>query len=108
MPRYLVTASYTSEGARGVIGSGGGTGRVEAVRQLIESVGGTVESFYFAFGGNDVYITVEVPDHASMAAVILTVRASGALSAAETVVLLTPEEIDAAARLTPVYRAPGS
>lgn len=108
MPRYLVMASYTPEGTRGVIGSGGGSGRVEAVRQLIESVGGTVESFYFAFGGSDVYITIDVPDNTTAAAVAMTVRAAGALAAVETVVLLTPEEIDAAAQRTVAYRPPGS
>lgn len=108
MPKYLVTARYSSEGARGVLKGGGGTSRVEAVRQLVDSVGGTVESLYFAFGGTDVYITLDAPDNASVAAVAMTVGASGALSAIETIVLLTPEEVDEAARRTVNYRAPGS
>jgi uncharacterized protein with GYD domain len=108
MPKYLVTARYSPEGARGVIKGGGGTARVEAVRQLVESVGGTVESLYFAFGGTDVYITVDAPDNAAVAAVAMTVGASGALSAIETIVLLTPEEVDEAARRTVNYRAPGT
>jgi uncharacterized protein with GYD domain len=108
MAKYLVKASYSAEGARGVISSGGGSARVEAVRQLIESVGGTLESMYFAFGGTDVYITVDAPDNTSVAAVTMTVGASGALAAIETVVLLTPEEIDEAARRTVLYRPPGS
>lgn len=107
MPKYLVKASYSPEGARGVI-SGGGTARVDAVRHLLESVGGSVESFYFAFGGSDVFITVDAPDNASVAAVTMTVGASGALAGVETVVLLTPEEVDAAAQRTVQYRAPGS
>jgi uncharacterized protein with GYD domain len=108
MPKYLVTARYSSEGARGVIKGGGGTARVEAVRQLVESVGGTVESLYFAFGGTDVYITLDAPDNASVAAIAMTVGASGALSTVETIVLLTPEEVDEAARRSVNYRAPGS
>jgi uncharacterized protein with GYD domain len=107
MPKYLVTARYSPEGARGVI-KGGGTARVDAVRQLVESVGGTVESLYFAFGGTDVYITLDAPDNASVAAVSMTVGASGALSAIETIVLLTPEELDQATHRTVNYRAPGS
>jgi uncharacterized protein with GYD domain len=107
MAKYLVKARYSAEGARGVI-SGGGSARVEAVRQLIESVGGTLESLYFAFGGTDVYITVDAPDDTAIAAVTMTVGASGALAAVETVVLLTPEEIDEAARRTVSYRPPGS
>ena len=108
MPKYLVTARYSPEGARGVIKGGGGTARVDAVRQLVESVGGTVESLYFAFGGTDVYITMDAPDNASVAPLAMTVVASGAISAIETVVLLTPEEVDEAARRAVNYRAPGS
>jgi uncharacterized protein with GYD domain len=63
---------------------------------------------YFAFGGTDVYITVDAPDNASIAAVTMTVGASGVLAAVETVVLLTPEEIDEAARRTVRYQPPGS
>ena len=91
-----------------MIKGGGGTARVDAVRQLVESVGGSVESLYFAFGGTDVYITVDAPDNAAVAAVAITVGASGALSAIETIVLLTPEEVDEAARRTVNYRAPGA
>ena len=108
MPKYLVTARYSAQGAQGVIKGGGGTARVEAVRQLVESVGGTVESLYFAFGGTDVYITLDAPDNAAVAAVAMTVGASGALSAIETIVLLTPQEVDEAARRSVNYRAPGS
>src|SRR5689334_1740423 len=108
MAKYLVKATYSAEGARGVIGGGGGSARVTAVRELIESAGGTLESRYFAFGGTDVYITVNAPDNPSIAAVTMTVGASGALANVETVVLLTPEEIDEAARRTVLYRPPGS
>jgi uncharacterized protein with GYD domain len=108
MPKYLIKASYSAEGARGVIRGGGGTARVEAIRQLLASVEAKLESFYFAFGGSDVYITVEAPDNASLAAISMTVGSSGALTSLETIVLLTPEEIDEAARRTVQYRPPGS
>jgi uncharacterized protein with GYD domain len=107
MPKYLVKASYSPDGTRGVISGGGGTARVEAIRELLESVGGSVESFYFAFGGSDAYVTVDAPDNAALAAVSMTIGAAGAVSAIETVVLLTAEEIDEAARRTPHYRPPG-
>ena len=107
MPKYLVKASYSPDGTRGVISGGGGTARVEAIRELLESVGGSVESFYFAFGGSDAYVTVDAPDNAALAAVSMTIGAAGAVSAIETVVLLTAEEIDEAALRTPHYRPPG-
>lgn len=106
MPKYLITGSYTQTGIKGVMGEGGSK-RVTAVEQLAASVGGTVESFYFGFGGDDFYVTVDLPNNEVASAVAMTVAASGAVSA-RTVVLLTPAEVDAAAKLTPQYRAPGS
>ena len=106
MPRYLVQASYTSEGVKGVQ-SGGGSSRRDAVAQLAESVGGKLESFYFAFGDPDVYTVVDLPDNESAAAVALKVNAAGGASV-RTVVLLTPEEVDAAAKRSVDYRPPGA
>jgi len=71
------------------------------------SLGGTVESYYFAFGSDDFYLTVDMPDHAAAAAAALTASASGAIRV-RTTVLITPEEVDAAAKLSPDYRAPGA
>jgi uncharacterized protein with GYD domain len=106
MPKYLIEASYTQDGVKGVK-SAGGTSRREAVAKVAESVGGQMESFYFAFGDHDVYTVVDLPDNESAAAVALTVNASGGASV-RTVVLLTPEEVDAAAKRSADYRAPGS
>ena len=106
MPKYLITGSYTVQGANGVLAEGG-SGRVAAVNKLIASLGGTVESFYFSFGGDDFYITVDLPGNTAAAAGAMAVAAAGGASA-RTVVLLTPEEVDAAMKLTPSYRAPGA
>ncbi len=106
MPKYLITATYTSEGAKGLLWDSG-TKRREAAEQAIKSVGGTMDSFYFAFGGVDAYIVVEAPDHATVAAASVAINASAAVRA-ETVVLLTAEEIDKAIRKNVTYRAPGS
>jgi uncharacterized protein with GYD domain len=106
MPKFLFKASYTSEGLKGVR-SGGGSARREAVTHLAEGVGGRLESFHFAFGDRDAYVIVELPDNESAAAVALTVNASGAV-AVETVALLTPEEVDAAAGRSIDYSPPGS
>jgi uncharacterized protein with GYD domain len=106
MPKYLIEASYTAEGVKG-IQSGGGSTRREAVRKIAESVGGTLECFYFAFGDYDVQTIVDLPDNEAATAVALTVNASGAV-ALRTTVLLTPEEVDGAARRSVDYRPPGS
>jgi uncharacterized protein with GYD domain len=105
MAKYLVTASYTADGMKGVADKGG-TARREAVEKLLADLGGTVESFYFAFGEADAYIIVDLPDNASAAAIGITVGATGMVST-NTVVLLTPEEIDRAAQTKVNYRPPG-
>jgi uncharacterized protein with GYD domain len=80
---------------------------VAAVTKLIASLGGTVESFYFGFGGDDFYVTVDLPGNTAAAAGAMAVAAAGGASP-RTVVLLTPQEVDEAMQLTPSYRAPGA
>jgi uncharacterized protein with GYD domain len=106
MPRYLFEASYTQEGAKGVQ-AGGGTARREAVAAALEGLGGSLESFHFAFGDNDAYVIAEVPDNESAAALALTVKATGG-AVVKTTVLLTPEEVDLAAEKSVSYRPPGA
>jgi uncharacterized protein with GYD domain len=106
MPRYLYKASYTAEGAKGVLKEGGSSRRA-AISEMAEKAGGKVEAFYYAFGDCDVYVIAEAPDNASAASISLAVGASGA-ARIETVVLLTPEEIDQAAKASVAYRAPGT
>jgi uncharacterized protein with GYD domain len=106
MPKFLIEASYTLDGVKGVQ-SAGGSSRRDAVAQVAESVGGTLESFYFAFGDRDVHVIVDLPDNESAAAVALTVNAAGGATA-KTTVLLTPEEVDAAAKRSVDYRPPGA
>lgn len=105
MPKYLWSGSYTTDGMKGLLAEGG-TSRRTAVQKLAESLGGKVESMYFGFGSNDLYVTFDMPDSVSSAAMALTVGASGAVTGGVTV-LLTPEEIDAATRKSPIYRPPG-
>ncbi len=106
MPKFLFEAMYTPEGVKGVQ-SAGGSARRDAIADVAESVGGKLESFYFAFGERDAYVICDLPDNESAAAVALTVNASGA-AGVKTVVLLTPEEVDAAAQRSVDYRPPGS
>jgi uncharacterized protein with GYD domain len=106
MAKYLVVASYSAEGMKGVI-SKGGSAREEAVSKMISDAGGTVESFYFAFGDDDAYVTVDLPDNVAAAAIGMAVGASG-MTSCKTIVLLTPSEVDRAAQSGVNYRAPGS
>jgi uncharacterized protein with GYD domain len=105
MANFLVVASYTSDGVKGVL-KGGGTARADAVKSAIKALGGKMESFYFAFGSDDVYVIAELPDNTAAAALGLAVSATGMVSA-KTVVLLEPREIDDAAKLQVDYKAPG-
>ena len=105
MPKYLIEANYTPEGLKGVLAKGG-TARREAVEKMLADVGGTLESFNFAFGYTDAYVIVDVPDNVSAAAIGMLVGSSG-MAAAKTTVLLTPEEIDRAATLKATYTPPG-
>ena len=102
MPKYLFQASYTAEGAKGLLKEGG-TKRRAAVEQLIKSVGGKLEAFYFAFGESDVCILVDAPDNASVVAVSLTTAAAGVVTNLRTSVLLTPEEMDQATKKSVSY-----
>lgn len=106
MAKYLLSGSYTQSGIKGVLAEGGSSRR-DAVERLAESVGGSLESFYWSFGGDDFTLIVDMPSAEAAAAVGMTVAASGAASL-RTTVLLTAEQVDAAAKLSPAYRAPGS
>ena len=105
MPKYLLQVNYVGEGVKGLLKEGG-TKRRAAAEQAAKSVGATMESFYYAFGDTDVYVIGDFPDNASAAALALTVSASGAATV-KTTVLMTCEELDAAVKKSPVYRAPG-
>ncbi|MFJ3951237.1 GYD domain-containing protein [Streptomyces sp. Je 1-4] len=106
MPKYLVQASYTAEGMKGLLAEGG-TGRKAAVEQVVNSCGGRLETMYFAYGDDDLYCVVDFPDQLSMAAIAMTVRASGALRS-KTIPLLTVEDIDEAAKKSVGFRPPGA
>jgi uncharacterized protein with GYD domain len=107
MPRYLIRGNYTAEGTKGLVKGGGGTARRAAVQEMLRPAGGEVESFYYGFGDDDVYVIAQFPDNITAAAVSLAVNASGMVNL-KTTVLLTPEELDQAARKSINYRAPGT
>jgi len=105
MPKYLAHASYTTEGLKGLL-KDGGTKRRKAVEQLAESMGGSVEGFYYAFGDDDLFVIFDLPDNISAITGSMIVNASGAAKVKMTV-LLTPEEIDQAAQRSVEYSPPG-
>jgi len=105
MPKYMIQASYVGEGLKGLLNEGG-TKRRETVAKAIEGMGGTLESFYYAYGDYDVVGIADMPDNVSSVAFSLMVNASGVINA-KTTVLLTPEEIDQATKKTVEFRPPG-
>lgn len=106
MPKYLYQANYTSTGMQGLLKEGGSSRR-QVFADLAREQGGELESFYYAFGGADLYMVFDLPDATTAAAVSLVITAGGALSIS-TVQLITPEEIDAAVNKTVNYRPPGA
>jgi uncharacterized protein with GYD domain len=107
MPKYLLKVSYSQQGIKGVL-AGGGSARVKAIETAISGVDGSLESFYFAFGADDVYVVADLPSHVAAVAMAGTVGASGAVSKYETVVLVTPAEMDEARDISVQYAPPGT
>ena len=107
MPKYLIHGSYTLDGVKGLIKEGG-TARRSHFKENVDNLKGQVEAFFFAFGGDDIYAIVDLPDNVSSAAISLALSAGGGVQVSTTV-LLTPEEVDKATKAVVLvgYRAPG-
>jgi len=108
MPHYLLQASYSAEAISGLIKSP--EDRSGVIRQLVEGLGGKVESFYQCFGDFDAVLILELPDSVSMAAMSMVAGASGAVSNIKTTVLIPLSEgVEAARKAAGIsYRPPGS
>jgi uncharacterized protein with GYD domain len=108
MPLYLTSFSYTPEAWARLIKNP--EDRRTVAQSVIESVGGKLQGFWYAFGGNDGFTLWEAPDNVSMAAAAIALGGAGALKTVETTVLMTVEEaMDAMGKAAGVqYRAPGS
>ena len=107
MPKYLIQASYTAEGLKG-LQKDKASGRKAAVNKALEGLGGKLEAIYYAFGQDDVVVILDMPDNVSATALSLAVSASG-LVRTKTTPLLTVEEADQALDKSGSvnYRAPG-
>jgi uncharacterized protein with GYD domain len=105
MPKFMVHGSYTAEGLKGLLKEGG-SGRRKAVESAVEAMGGHLEAFYFAFGDADVVAIIDVPDNITAATLAIGIASTGTVGL-KTTVLMTPEEVDQAARKTLSFRAAG-
>lgn len=105
MPKYLIQASYTAEGVKGLM-KDGGSQRKAAAEAALKGAGGRLESFYFAFGETDVFAIADMPDNSSALAVWAAITSSGAVQL-KTTPLVTPEEMDQATKKMVSYRPPG-
>ncbi len=106
MPKYLFEANYTPEGLKG-LQQAGAASREAAVTDMCSGLGGSLDSFHFAFGGVDAYVVVDLPDDEAAAAAAFTVGASTA-TRVRTTKLLTVAEADAALSRSVAYRPPGT
>jgi uncharacterized protein with GYD domain len=106
MAKYMMKASYTAEGTKGLT-KDGGSARRAAVQKMIEGLGGRLECFYYTFGESDAFAIVDVPDAVTIIAASLGINATGGAHVSTTV-LLTPEQVDEAAKKSVSYRPPGA
>ena len=106
MPKYLYHGSYTDNGLKGLM-KDGGSKRVEVTKKAIESLGGKMEAYYFALGGNDFFIILEAPNNVKAIAGSLIANASGTVKVNITA-LVSPEEVDQAVKQTMDWQPPGA
>ena len=106
MAKYLFKACYTPEGMKG-LKQAGAAARVTVIADMCTQLGGSLDSFNFAFGDVDVYALCDLPDDETAAAVAFAIGSSGAVQLS-TVKLLTPEQADAAMGRAVNYRPPGT
>jgi uncharacterized protein with GYD domain len=105
MPKYLLHVNYIGEGINGLLKEGGSSRRA-AAEAAAQSVGGRFEAFYYAFGDTDCYVIADIPSEHAATAMLLLLNSSGRVRV-KTTVLIAPEDVDAAIKLSPSYRAPG-
>ena len=105
MPKYLIQGSYSGEGLKGLLKEGGSKRR-EAAEQSVKGLGGRLEAYYYAFGKHDFVVIADLPSNVDASALSLTANVSGTLKSRMTV-LITPEEVDQAAKRTVKFRPPG-
>lgn len=103
--KFLITGSYTADGAKGLLKEGG-SGRKAAVQKALEGLGGKLDALYFTFGDKDVIVICDVPDVASGLALSIVANASGTVNISSTP-LISVEEVDAACKKSTNFRPAG-
>lgn len=106
MAKYLVSVSYSVDGAKG-LRKDGGTKRRHVATKAVEGLGGKVESFYFSFGQHDAVVIAELPNNIAVAALSVAIAATGGARVVTTP-LLTAEDMDHACQKKTAYKAPGA
>ena len=108
MPKFLFTASYTKDGIAGILREGGSS-REKAIQTLVDSVGGTVETMYWAFGETDFFLITDLPDAIAAGALSTKVAVTG-IASVKTTQLLSADDVDKiVSRAQSVdYRPPGA
>ena len=106
MPKFLVKATYTAEGHKG-LAKDSASSRKAVLASAAKKLGGKLEAFYFTLGEDDAILILDMPDHIAMAAVATAACASGAVRT-HTDLLLTAAEMDEALAKPVNYRAPGA
>ena len=106
MAKYLIQASYTTDGVKGLLKEGGSSRRRQ-VEQMVAKLGGKVDCFYYTFGDTDVIVIADLPDSVSAIAMSMAVNGSGAVTL-KTTPLIDTEELDEATKKAVAYRAPGA
>lgn len=106
MPKFLVRVKYQPAGAKGVL-KDGGSGRRKAVEELMASVGGSLDAFYFTFGEDDAILIIDTPDAETALGIAITVRASGAIRSDMTP-LIPVGDVDRAIAVPVPFHPPGS
>jgi uncharacterized protein with GYD domain len=106
MPKFMFHGNYSSAGNQAVLADGG-TSRHRVAAALAESLGGSLESFHYVLGGDEAVSICDLPSIEAATALALTICAGG-VAELRTIALLTPSEVDAATKLSPVYRSPGA
>lgn len=105
MAKYLVQATYSAEGFKGVA-KDKASGRKAALEKALASVGAKLDAIYYSFGDYDVALIVDAPDNATVAAVGMAACSTG-LARTRTTPLLTVEEADQAIKKGIKYSGPG-
>ena len=74
MAKYISLVQYKAKGIENIKES---PNRLDAVKQLCESMGAKVEGFYLTMGRYDIVMITEAPDLETVAKILLTVASSG-------------------------------